>query len=76
MIKQFLREGKVPGTAVAAVPCLVPEMVPETMPAAEALEESWISNYNFTAPSPPRAGKPVPHQEIPGCLKSLGIKSE
>ena len=55
-------DGKVPGTCAGMAA------------AAGALEESWVSNCNFTAPSPPIAGKPVLQQERPGCWKSLGDK--
>ena len=48
--------------------CLVLRMAAAT----GALEESWISNCNFAAPFPPIAGRPVPHQDRPGCLKLLG----
>ena len=44
--------------------------MPGTTAAVGALESS-VSDCNFAALSPPRAGKPVLSQERPGCLKSL-----
>ena len=34
-----------------------PDPALETLAAAGALEESWFSDYNLAAPSPPRAGE-------------------
>ena len=50
--------------------------VPGTAAATGALEEIQISDCNFAASSPPRAGTPVPHQERPGCLKLLGKRGK
>ena len=44
------------------------------MAATGALEESQISDCNFTVPSTPRAGEPVLHQVRPGCLSHWGDK--
>ena len=68
------RDGKFPGTCAGTKVAVVPGLAPSarTVAAAGAMEESWISNCNFAAPSPLRAGNVVPHQERPGYLKSLG----
>ena len=73
MIRRLFRNSKlVPGTLARAMTAGVSGLAPGMAAAARASEESQISNYNFTALFPPRAGKSVPHQESPRCLKSLG----
>ena len=78
MIRRLFRNSKlVPGTLARAMTAGVSGLAPGMAAAARILEESQISDYNFTALSPPRAGKSVPHQESPGCFKSLGrIKTQ
>ena len=53
-----------------------PGLAAGTAAASGALEEIQISDCNFATPTPPRAGKPVPSQERPECLKSLWGQGE